>query len=278
MLRSALQVAARTRAQIRQPAGQAAQVTITVVDSNGTVLGLVRTPDAPVFGVDVALQKARSAAFLSHPLAGAELQALPDAAYLAPSPASPIAPYVAAMRAFVADATALANGMAFSTRAIGALSRPFYPDGVSGTGPGPLSKPFAQWSPFSTGLQLDLAFNAIVTAAVAPVGAATGCTGLPRLQNGLQIFPGGVPVYRTVGGVTTLVGAIGVSGDGVDQDDMIAFLGLTQAGAALGTGIGQAPSALRADTLSLTGGQLRYVQCPQAPFNNSTEQNVCAGF
>jgi hypothetical protein len=87
-----------------------------------------------------------------------------------------------------------------------------------------------------------------------------------------------VPVYRTVGGVTTLVGAIGVSGDGVDQDDMIAFLGLTQAGAALGTGIGQAPSALRADTLSLTGGQLRYVQCPQAPFNNSTEQNVCAGF
>ncbi|MBL8338232.1 MAG: heme-binding protein, partial [Rhodoferax sp.] len=137
MLRSALQVAARTRAQIRQPAGQAAQVTITVVDSNGAVLGLVRTPDAPVFGVDVALQKARSAAFLSHPLAGAELQVLPDAAYLAPSPASPIAPYVAAMRAFVADATALANGMAFSTRAIGALSRPFYPDGVSGTGPGP---------------------------------------------------------------------------------------------------------------------------------------------
>lgn len=278
MLRSALQVAARTRAQIRQPAGQAAQVTITVVDSNGAVLGLVRTPDAPVFGVDVALQKARSAAFLSHPLAGAELQALPDAAYLAPSPASPIAPYVAAMRAFVADATALSNGMAFSTRAIGALSRPFYPDGVAGTGPGPLSKPFAQWSPFSTGLQLDLAFNAIVAAAVAPVGAATGCTGLPRLQNGLQIFPGGVPVYRTVGGVTTLVGAIGVSGDGVDQDDMIAFLGLTQAGAALGTGIGQAPSALRADTLSLTGGQLRYVQCPQAPFNTSTEQNVCAGF
>ena len=29
--------------------------------------------------------------------------------------------------------------------------------------------------------------------------------------------------------------------------------------------------------LPLPGGQLRYVQCPQAPFNNSDEQNVCAG-
>jgi uncharacterized protein GlcG (DUF336 family) len=277
-LRSALQVAARTRAQIRQPSGQPAQVTITVVDSNGAVLGLVRTADAPVFGTDVALQKARSAAFVSHPLAATGLQALPDAAYLAPAPPSPIAPYVAATRAFVADGTALSNGMAYTTRAIGTLSRPFFPDGVAGSGPGPLSKPYAQWSPFSTGMQLDLAFNAIVTAAVAPVGAPVGCTGLSRLQNGLQIFAGGVPIYRTVAGVPTLVGAIGVSGDGVDQDDMIAFLGLSQAAAALGTGMGQAPPYLRADTLGLSGGQLRYVQCPQAPFNNSNEQNVCAGF
>ena len=277
-LRSALQVAARTRAQIRQPSGQPAQVTITVVDSNGAVLGLVRTADAPVFGTDVALQKARSAAFLSHPLAGAELQALPDANYLAPAPASPIGPYVAALRAFVSDGTALSNGMAFSTRAIGTLARPFFPDGLSAAGPGPLSRPYAQWSPFSTGLQLDLAFNAVVAAAVAPVGAPVGCTGLPRLPNGLQIFAGGVPIYRTVAGVPTLVGAIGVSGDGVDQDDMIAFLGLSQAAALLNTGVGQAPAFLRADTLGLGGGQLRYVQCPQAPFNNSNEQNVCAGF
>ena len=277
-LRSALQVAAGTRAQIRQPSGQAAQVTITVVDSNGAVLGLVRTPDAPVFGTDVALQKARSAAFMSNPLAAAELQALPDAAYLAPLPASPIAPYVAATRALLGDGTALANGRAFTTRAIGTLARPFFPDGVAlAAGPGPLSKLHAQWSPFSTGLQLDLAFNAIVTAAVAPVGAPVGCTGLPRLQNGLQIFAGGVPIYRTLAGVPTLVGAIGVSGDGVDQDDMIAFLGLSRAAAVLGTGVGQAPALLRADTLNPGGGQLRYVQCPQAPFNNSSAQNVCAG-
>ena len=54
---------------------------------------------------------------------------------------------------------------------------------------------------------------------------------LPRLANGLQIFSGGVPIYRG----DALVGGIGVSGDGIDQDDMIAFLGLDRAGGALGT-------------------------------------------
>ena len=58
-----------------------------------------------------------------------------------------------------------------------------------------------------------------------------------RLQNGMQIFPGGVPIYR--GG--TLVGAIGVSGDGIDQDDMIGFLGLPTTAARAGRRIGNAP-------------------------------------
>ncbi len=281
-LRSALSVANRTRAQIRQPAGQPAQVTITVVDSTGAVLGLVRTPDAPVFGTDVALQKARSAAFMSNPAAGALLQALPPANYLAPAATSSIAAYVTALRSFVLDPLALGNTAAlttaYSTRAIGTLSRPFFPDGVSAAGPGPLSKPYAQWSPFSTGLQLDLAHDAIVAAA-ALGSTAVGCAGptLPQLRNGLQIFAGGIPIYGRIGGVPQVVGAIGVSGDGVDQDDMIAFLGLSNAAAILGGGLGQAPPAMRSDTLSLAGGQLRYVQCPQTPFNGSAEQNVCAG-
>ena len=274
-LRSALTVANRARAQIRRPAGEAAQVTITVVDSNGVVLGLVRSPDAPIFGTDVALQKARSAAYLSNPAAAAELQALPAANYLSPAATSAIAPYVGAMRAFVGDAAALANGTAYSTRAIGSLARPFFPDGITGSVNGPLSKPYGQWSPFSTGLQLDLSINAIVAAAVG--SPAFGCTGLPKLQNGLQIFPGGTPIYRVAAGVPQLIGAIGVSGDGIDQDDMISFLGLANAAATLGTGIGPAPAALRADTIGLAGGRLRFVQCPQAPFNDSSEQNVCAG-
>ena len=266
-LRSALDVANRARAQIRRPTGAAAQVTISVVDSHGVVLGLVRTPDAPVFGTDVALQKARSAAFMSHPLAATELSALPNATTLTP--------YVSALRSLLGDTTALSNGLAYSTRSIGNLARPFFPDGVAGSPNGPLSKPYAQWSPFSTGLQLDLSIGAVVNATANSL--AFGCTGLSRLANGLQVFPGGVPIYRNVGISSQLIGAIGVSGDGVDQDDMIAFLGLSNAAALLGNGLGQAPAARRADSLRLAGGQLRYVQCPQAPFNNSSEQNVCLG-
>jgi hypothetical protein len=113
--------------------------------------------------------------------------------------------------------------------------------------------------------------------AAAGGGLGVGCTGLPRLVNGLQIFSGGMPIYRIVAGVPQLLGGIGVSGDGTDQDDMIAFLGLTQAGVVLGTGIGNAPPAKRADAITLPRGNLRYVQCPVAPFNDSNAQNVCDG-
>lgn len=275
ILSSALALSSRARGQIRRPLGQPAQVSISVVDSNGVVLGLVRAPDAPIFGTDVALQKARSAAFLSHPQAGAELLALPGAVSPIPMAVAAVGPYVTATRNFLGDITALSNGTAFSTKAIGNLSRPYVPDGITGNPHGPLSKPFAQWSPFANGIQLDLSLNAIVSSAFGDL--AVGCTGLNRLRNGLQIFSGGVPIYRIVGGVPQLVGGIGVSGDGTDQDDMIAFLGLAQAGAVLGTGIGNAPPSLRADALPLPVGRLRYVQCPVAPFNDSDAQNVCAG-
>jgi len=274
LMRSALKVANRTRSQIRRPLGSPAQVSISVVDTHGVLLGLVRSPDAPVFGVDVSAQKARSAAFLSRTDAGAQLLALPPANYIAPPAASAIGAYVVALRAFLGDPAALANGTAFSARAIGNLSRPLFPDGIdgiAGTGTGPLSKPLAGWSPFNMGLQLDLSYNAIVAAAGGDL--SFGCTGLAGLRNGLQIFPGSVPVFRN----NTLVGAIGVSGDGVDQDDMVAFLGVANAGAALNGSIGHAPSARRADTLVPQGARLRYVQCPQAPFIDSTEQNVCGG-
>lgn len=65
ILQQAMIIANRARAQIRQPLGSQAQVTIAVVDSLGNPLGIVRTPDAPMFGSDVSLQKARTAAFFS---------------------------------------------------------------------------------------------------------------------------------------------------------------------------------------------------------------------
>ena len=273
LLREAMAVANRARAQIRRPAGSTAQVTVTVVDTGGKLLGLVRSADAPVFGIDVALQKARSAAFFSNPFAAAALQSLSPVTYVVPAPPVRIGDYVGALQAFLGAPQAFGDGLAYSTRALGNLARPFFPDGIEGTENGPLSKPAGAWSVFSDGLQLDLAYNALVASAAGDPGV--GCTGLAQLANGMQIFPGGVPVYRG----SQLVGAVGVSGDGVDQDDMIAFLGIANASAVLDGAIGHAPRSRRADTLvpTGTGTRLRYVQCPAAPFNGSSEQDACAG-
>ncbi|MCC6196705.1 MAG: heme-binding protein, partial [Burkholderiales bacterium] len=137
ILKSAIEVANRARAQIRQPGGSAAQVTISVVDTQGKVLGLIRTPDAPVFGTDVSLQKARTAAFFSSVTAASVLSGLPPAGY--PSGPVSIAAFVPATRAFLSDPNAFANGVAYSNRGLGNLARPYFPDGIAGANAGPLS-------------------------------------------------------------------------------------------------------------------------------------------
>ena len=293
ILAEALTVANRARAQIRQPSGTPARVSISVVDSNGVILGIVRSRDAPIFGIDVALQKARTASFFSSAAAAAALNGVPDATYLDGGLVvlrkEALFQYVTAVRSFLGLPNALADGaVAFSDRAGGNLSRPFYPDGITGNPHGPFSKPAGEWSPFSTGLQLDLVYNAIIQHVGFVLAAAPdvplNCTGIDgfdnafaqagvitQLANGTQIFPGSVPIYRG----SNLVGAIGVSGDGVDQDDMIAFLAVHNAGLQLGT-FANADMAMRADTLAPQGNRLRYINCPVTPFINSDEQNVCA--
>ncbi len=294
ILGHALRVANTSRAQIRRPLQSPVQVTVSLVDQEGTILGLARTPDGPLFGIDVSLQKARSVAFLSNVNAAANLNnpavfpAIRVTATtlngLIPGHAYAIPDYVAQIRAFMGT-TALANGFALSGKAIGNLSRPYYPDGVQTNANGPMSRPIANWSPFSTGLQLDLSVTNIlqhiqfVTGAAA-VDTGLGCTpvisnvsGLNPLANGLQIFAGAVPIFKN----GALVGAIGVSGDGIDQDDMVAFLGLHNASIALASGVSNAPAALRADQLLPGGVRLRYAACPFAPFLGSRQQNVCEG-
>ncbi len=292
ILAQALTVANRSRAQIRQPSGSQARVSISVVDSNGVTLGIVRTRDAPIFGVDVSLQKARTATFFSSTAAAAALNGVPPATYLNGGLVvlrkEPLSQYVTAVRSFLGLPNALADGaIAFSDRAGGNLSRPYYPDGITGNPEGPFSKPLGEWSPFSTGLQLDLVYNALVqhvafVSNLAP-DVPANCTGvdgfdnnfalagvISQLANGTQIFPGSVPIYRG----SQLVGGIGVSGDGVDQDDMIAFLGVHEA-AQQGGSFGNAAPSMRADTLVPQGTRLRYVNCPVTPYLNSDEQNVC---
>src|SRR5262249_1113707 len=195
-----------------------------------------RTRDAPVFGTDVSLQKARTAAFFSSAQAAVAINALPDAVYLNGDLTvlrnEPLGQYVTAARAFTGLPIMLGHGQtAIAAWRVGNLERVFYPDGVDGNPAGPFAKPMSQWSVFSTGMQLDLAYNAIVHHVGFVLGlvpdVANNCTGdtglsggfttsapIAGLANGLQIFPGSAPVYRD----RQLVGAVGVSGDGVDQD------------------------------------------------------------
>ena len=331
ILENALATANGARAQIRQPLGTTARVTIAVVDTRGEILGMIRSRDAPMFGADVALQKARTAAFFSSsdaaefltspPLTEGEFfdpsDGFPRTFYLRPS-VTPglvrpvgvdVGGYVDDLVTFFEMPNVLDGSVAFSDRAGGNLSRPFYPDGINGNPPGPLSKPPGEWSVFSTGLQLDVSYNAIAqhalfagtgeedgsvpaaTAASFPPLSGPNCAGkslnvinipaapeIPstnrRLANGLQIFPGSVPIYRG----RQLVGAIGVSGDGVDQDDLIALGGVHAAGIELGGALGNAPPDMRADRLEPQGVRLRYAQCPQAPDVDSTRDNICDGF
>jgi uncharacterized protein GlcG (DUF336 family) len=318
LLVKSVALANRTRSQVRQPLGSKAGIHLVIVDINGDIVGAARTRDALVDAIDVNAQKARSALFLSKSGGAPRLTALPPAEYINVGPPAPgsvlpdpptlrreaIGQYADNYRNFLGIEF---GDNAFSTRAIGNIARPFYPDNVEGNPTGPLSTGIGEWSLFSTGLQLDLVYNAIIRHLAFVLGAAptdlpagaadplvgAGCTGyspitdilggapeqvneIPELRNGITLFAGGFPIYR--GG--ELIGAIGLSGDGLEQDDFLPFLAIDQVGKELGTGsINNAPIPIRADQLRPGGFDvfLRYVICPQTPFLDSNEQGVCDG-
>ncbi|HZT89467.1 MAG TPA: heme-binding protein [Stellaceae bacterium] len=274
---SALNIAMQTRAQIRIPTNSFVQVTVTVVDLDGNVLAQARTPDAPVFGADVSRQKARTAVFFSRPDTAAKISALTGPAS---TTSGTFAQYITDSRTLTGDPTVFSDGIAWSEVAVGLIARPFYPDGIDGNPPGSLSLPISRWSVFSTGIQLDLVKNDIVAGTTGAPPPPQGCAGLngnglppvsggkTQLANGMQIFSGGTPVYRG----NVLVGAVGVSGDGIQQDSLVSFLGIQYGPSTLNN----APPAIRNDQLNPQGaGNLRYVNCPAAPFLNSDVQNPC---
>jgi uncharacterized protein GlcG (DUF336 family) len=232
----AVEQAYRTRAAIRRPLGSAAQINVAVVDAHGTVLGIARTPDAPVFGFDVSAQKARTAAYFSSSGAANALSAAGFDEYV---------------RNASREGLSLNGSVAFSDRATGFLSRPFFPDGINETTAGPFSRPIEEWSVFNDGLQVDLLTGLVeILTGARPIGSP--CTPIPAIANGIQIFPGSVPLYKD--GV--LVGGIGVSGDGVDQDDIIATMG--SAGF-------EAPPEIRSDRVFVREVRLPWVKFPRHP-------------
>ena len=249
ILGEAAAIANVTRAGIRQPIGSNARVTMALVDVDGRVLGIFRQSDAPVFGLDVAVQKARSANFFARADAGAKLTAAGFGSYVTRA---------------VTEGIPLNGSIAFSDRAVGFLHRPLFPDGINRTQAGPFSTELVDWSPFNVGLQLDLVKTALTTPPMvcSPLTrrrrqafVPCPCTTVPELKNGIQIFAGSLPIYRG----TTLVGAIGVSGDGIDQDDLIA---------AGGANSFAPPAAIRSDRFFVRGVRLPFLKFPPRPFVN----------
>jgi len=130
------------------------------------------------------------------------------------------------------------NALAMSTRTVGFLAQTKYPPGLDVQDPGPYYGLQEQFSGFNRA--------ALPNYVLDPSGLD------PRFPNGITIFPGGFPLYRN----GQLIGAIGISGDGVDQDDIVG---------ASGTHDFLAAFSIRADQFAYLGARLPYAKFPRDP-------------
>lgn len=146
----------------------------------------------------------------------------------------------------VRDLPDVPTGTAITNRTISFGAQPLFPSGIDGSGDGPF-------------FQLYLK------------DTANPCTqgsdsGAPNTNNmsGIVFFPGSLPLYRN--GV--LIGGLGVSGDGVDQDDFVTA-GAVNAACGFGGPCGvpdfQAPVNIRADQVVIRNVRLPYLKFPRNP-------------
>lgn len=183
IVNQAITEANRIRSTLRRPVGLSARFSIAVTDVDGTVLGLYRMADVPVFSTDVSVQKARTAVAYSDPSTayGSQIRAVLNV------PAG--------------------QPLAMSTRAVGFLAGPYYPPGKG--------QP-------SNGLPVQPGPLYVIDPVVpANFNRLQQNQGLNPYGNGLTLFGGGVPLYKN----GQLAGGIGISGDGVRPDDMVAIAG-----------------------------------------------------
>ena len=171
-----------------------------VTDTDGEVLGLFRMPDATIFSIDVAVAKARNVAYYADP---SQLQPIDQVPGVPPGRASPTAPSAtwpsrASPRASTATRRARSRS---STTAASTRDRPDSRPAAAGLGV-PERQGFDAFNPQTN-------FHD-------PINVAN--------QNGIVFFPGSAPLYKTRRTAALLVGGLGVSGDGVDQDDVVTLL------------------------------------------------------
>jgi uncharacterized protein GlcG (DUF336 family) len=223
-------VSLRTRAMIRLPINQPARMTISVSDEAGTILALYRMADGTVFSSDVAMTKARNAYYFStregyEVLRSIAASGRQDKYTWTPEPPA-------------------GKGWAITARTISFAGQPLFPPGID------LGEQLEeQDSEPQHGPWFDLYVFDSKNACTEGPGASRGGNRAFLNQSGIVWFPGSVPLYRG----DRIIGGLGVSGDGVEQDDYVSLLG--------SEGF-HPPDALRVDNSVMTDAKGRQVRLP----------------
>jgi uncharacterized protein GlcG (DUF336 family) len=132
-----------------------------------------------------------------------------------------------------ADLNQVPMGTAVTNRTISFGAQPLFPPGIDGSAAGP----------FFNLYMLD-------TANPCTQGFQPGPANVNK--SGIVFFPGSAGLYRN----DVLIGGLGVSGDGVEQDDFVT---------AAGTAGFEAPTTIRADQIVVAGVRLPYFKFPRNP-------------
>lgn len=208
----------KTRAAIRLDTstldfkpGTETRMVFSVADATGEVLGLFRMPDATIFSIDVAVAKSRNTTYY----AGEDLVAADRID--ANNDGNPDVP----------------KGVAFTNRTFRFLAAPRFPTGSNASPgdfsllvmPGINSKTAENAdpnNPLPASIYADPANATVVS--FDSFNASRNFRNPKNLknQNGVVFFPGSSALYKSS---TILVGGFGVSGDGVDQDDVVTVSG-----------------------------------------------------
>jgi uncharacterized protein GlcG (DUF336 family) len=238
------------RAQIRLDIGNRTRMVLAVADTDGNVLGVFRMQDSTIFSIDVAVAKARNVAYYADANDIQPIDLVDDDGNGTPD---------------------LPAGVAFSNRTFRFLSEARFPSGVEQSRAGAFS------------MLLDPGINPLNAENIgANAGNPNGLRFAPAVydsvvgndsffpgsnfrdpgdgaigranQNGIVFFPGSLPLYNDNG---ILVGGWGVSGDGVDQDDVVTFSGAQ--------GFLPRGNVLRADQVFVRNVRLPITSFPRNP-------------
>jgi len=134
-----------------------------------------------------------------------------------------------------ADLNGVPMGTAVTNRTIGFGAQPLYPPGIDGSNAGPF-------------------FNLYTTDLANPCTQGFQSGASNSNKSGIIFFPGSAGLFRN----GALAGGLGVSGDGVDQDDYVT---------SGGTKGFEAPANIRADQIMDQGVRLPYFKFPRNPIN-----------